>query len=42
MPCFAATYAALYGLATSACADAMLTIRPHFFAFIVGSASRMV
>jgi hypothetical protein len=42
MPCLAATYADLYGLATSACADAILTIRPHFFSFIFGSASRIV
>ena len=42
MPCLAATYADLYGLATSACADAMLMMRPHCFAFILGSARRMV
>ena len=42
IPCFAATYADLYGLATSACAEAMLTMRPHFFAFIAGSARRIV
>jgi hypothetical protein len=32
----------LYGLATSACAEAMLTMRPHFRAFISGSARRIV
>src|SRR6266404_8231072 len=29
MPCLAATYADLNGLATSACAEAMLMMRPH-------------
>src|SRR2546425_12023433 len=42
MPCLAATYADLNGLATSACAEAMLMMRPHFFAFILGSARRTV
>src|SRR5881394_3980329 len=40
-PCFAATYADLKGLATSACAEAMLTMRPQRFFFIAGSAARV-
>ena len=42
MPCFAATYGVLNGLATSACVDAMLMIRPHLRCFMPGSASRIV
>src|SRR3954464_8667326 len=41
-PCFADTYADLNGLATSACAEAMLTMRPQRRFFIAGSASRVV
>jgi len=41
MPCLAATYADLNGLATSACAEATLMMRPHPRAFIAGSARRM-
>jgi len=37
-----ADVAALKGEATSACAEAMLTMRPQPFFFIAGSASRVV
>src|SRR5215211_5965989 len=39
-PCFAATYAALYGDARSPCTDEMLMIRPQPCAYICGSACR--
>src|SRR5215470_731637 len=42
MPCLAATSADLNGDPTSACADAMLMMRPHLFLSIDGKASRVV
>jgi len=42
MPCLAATYALLKGEATSACAEAMLMMRPQRFAFMPGTARRIV
>ena len=42
IPCFAATYADLYGLATFPCTDAMLIILPQFCLRMCGSASRVV
>src|SRR3990167_4653045 len=41
-PCLAETYADLNGEATLACADPMLSIRPHFLDFMYGSARRVV
>src|SRR6516162_9076857 len=40
MPCLAGTYATLKGEATSECAEAVLMIRPHFRAFMPGTAAR--
>src|SRR3546814_16446010 len=40
MPCLAITYAVLLGLATRLCAEAVAMIRPHFFAFMNGTAAR--
>jgi hypothetical protein len=34
MPCLAATYAALWADATRPCVDAVLTMRPQFFALM--------
>src|SRR5215470_248740 len=41
MPCFAETYATLKGEATSACAEAVLMMRPHLRAFMPGTAARV-
>src|SRR3546814_1081596 len=40
MSCLAITYAVLLGLATRLCAEAVAMIRPHFFAFMNGTAAR--
>src|SRR5271165_3974545 len=41
-PCLADTYADLNGEATSEWAEAVLTMRPHFCAFMPGTAARIV